>query len=65
MNENDEASTTPARGQSVVADVMRERSRRATITSALERLTRTGGSIEVDQSGWSAWIPDQRPDDPQ
>ncbi|MFI5591126.1 hypothetical protein ACIA5G_39165 [Amycolatopsis sp. NPDC051758] len=65
MNENGEASTTPERGQSVVGDVMRERSRRATITSALDRLVRTGGSIEVDQSGWSAWIPDRRADDPQ
>jgi exosome complex RNA-binding protein Csl4 len=62
MNENGEASTTPARGQSVVADVMRERSRRATITSVLDQLARTGGTIEVDQSGWSAQIPDQQAD---
>lgn len=63
VGENSQAeagSPSGAPGQSLVGDLMRERSRRATMNSVLDRLTRTGGKVAVDQRGWSAEIPDQQ-----
>ncbi|MGW5744987.1 hypothetical protein [Amycolatopsis sp. NPDC003861] len=62
MDENIWASSAPVRSASIVAEVLRERSRRATINSALDRLAATGGTIEVDLRGWSAQIPSQQVD---
>jgi hypothetical protein len=55
-----EGATVDAREESVVGGMLRERSRRTTITSVLDRLLENGGEFAEqrrDGSAWSARIP--------